>query len=290
MTTQPRAVHRIDVLSDRLAQLDPSDQEWRQEIEGKLRDAKSQAEGPNAKALQIWPKVHSLEESLNERDGDLDYLAGWVDHHLRNQPDATAREAARKEFGELKAAAEKEDDPAGPKHVAALDKARFIIAESHERSRATFDSAHKTQVGLWWLSAALLAGGVIAVIAQSNINASFIGSHNTSTLAGVSDTWFLAILLFAGALGGVFSALYSLYLTKDVEDTSWNDPRPALTITKVAIGSWASVLTVMAMGAGVVDGQFKSLGAAILIGASAGYAQQAVTRILDNKTAGLVKK
>ena len=34
-----------------------------------------------------------------------------------------------------------------------------------------------------------------------------------------------------------------------VEDTSWFDPRPALAVTKVAVGAWASVIAAMALGA-----------------------------------------
>ena len=289
MTTQPRAIMRIDELSDRLGRLDPQlAQPWSRDIQAGLSAVKAEAQQRTARAEVIWPEVHSLEERVNERDDDLAHLSTSVDHHLRNQPDA-AREAESKDFRDLKAAADQED-PAGAKHQEALERARSLIAGSHERSRIKFDSARKTQRGLWALSGLLVLGGVMAGWAQAQVGFAFVTQPTGTEALGVSNTWFLSILLFAGALGGALSALYSLYLTKEVEDTSWNDPRPSLVITKVAVGSWSSVLAALAVGTGALVGAFDSLSAAILIGIAFGYAQQAVTGILDKQTLGLVPK
>jgi hypothetical protein len=149
-----------------------------------------------------------------------------------------------------------------------------------------FDSARKTRIGLSWCAAALTAFAAVAVLAQSRTSEAFVPLPESSKVA---PTLFLALLMGAGALGGMLSALFSLYLTKDVEDTSWFDPRPALALTKVAVGAWASVIAAVAVGTGVLVGQFTSVPAALLIGVAFGYAQQALTGILDRHTAGLTE-
>lgn len=290
MTTQPRAIIRISELRDRLKVVDPRlGNLWSQELNADLLTADGMAKSDGAKPEVIWPTVHSLEELLNEHDDDLDYLAGKIDHHVRNQSKDEG-DAAAKDFQKLKAAADGEANNQGPKHAAARGKARSLIAESHERSRIKFDSQRKTQRGLWVISGILMVGAIIAAVAQSQIEAAFVSPPSSAQQVVVTNAWFFAILLFAGALGGLFSALYSLYLTKDVEDTSWCDPRPSLVATKVAVGCWASIIAGIAVQTGAIVGGFTSLPAAILIGISFGYAQQAITGILDKQTSGLVSK
>jgi hypothetical protein len=98
------------------------------------------------------------------------------------------------------------------------------------------------------------------------------------------------LLLGAGALGGLLSAIFSLYLTKQVDDTSWFDPRPALALTKVSVGAWASVIAAVAVGTGALVGEYTTLAAALLIGVAFGYAQQAITGVLDKYAVGITEK
>jgi hypothetical protein len=273
---------RLTELEERAAVVQPTSNEWLTKILADIEEVGEQADSA-WKEHRFWPRIHSLEERVNARDTDLTHLAEQVPHHLANEPNAARRKAAQAELDRLcKHAQDAPDDPR--KKGQALERARTLIRDSHGRSRVTFDSGRKTRIGLLWGAGVLLAFAVVAVFAQSKSRDAFVPLPES---AQVGSTLFLTLLLGAGALGGMLSAVFSLYLTKDVEDTSWFDPRPALAWTKVSIGAWASVIAAVAVGTGALVGNFTSVPAALLIGVAFGYAQQAVTGILDKHTAGL---
>ncbi|WP_404386705.1 hypothetical protein LL946_09055 [Knoellia locipacati] len=285
MSGDQRAISRLTELIERVEVVEPDgNSPWRKGILEELEECRGLAR-ETWRAEQGWPQVHSLEERVNARDTRLDFLAEQLGHHLANEPSATARRNARADFDRLQRQAQ--DHPSDTaKHARALERARAIIRDSHSRSRVKFDSARKTRIGLNWCAAALTVFAAITVFAQSRTSEAFVPLPGSSK---VEPTLFLALLLGAGALGGMLSAMFSLYLTKDVEDTSWFDPRPALALTKVSVGAWASVIAAVAVGTGVLVGKFTSVPAALLIGVAFGYAQQALTGILDKHTAGLTE-
>jgi hypothetical protein len=293
MTEQDRTVHRISgemravgrirELRERVAVVQPHPADkWRISIENELADALLVAQSER-RVDRVWTLIHSIEERVNARDRDLVHLGEQIGHHLANESDATARRAAQAEFDKLyKQALTTTAD--GLRSSQALERARSIIAESHARSRSKYDSARKTRIGLFWCSGVLIGIAVVALVAQSWSEEAFVPPPDSSS---VSSTLLLALLLGAGALGGMLSALFSLYLTKHVEDTSWFDPRPALALTKVTVGAWASVIAALAVGTGALVGQYTSVPAALLVGVAFGYAQQALTGFLDKYAAGL---
>lgn len=287
MTTQTRAVGRIKQLAERVAVIQPhASDKWRTEIEQELAHTESLA-GSRIRPDELWPRIHSLEERVNAHDTDLVHLGEQVGHHLSNLPDAGARRVAQAEFDHLYKQALADHSAEHLKQRQALERARGLIFESHGRSRTRFDSARKTSIGLFSCSGALVVIAVLAVFAQSNSDTAFVPQPESSS---VSNTWLLVLLLGAGALGGMLSALFSLYLTKEVEDTSWFDPRPALAVTKVAIGAWASVIAALAVGTGAIVGEYTSVPAALLVGVAFGYAQQALTGFLDKYATGLTSE
>lgn len=284
MGGDPRAMIRLTELAERVAVVQPTSDDWSTKILEEIEVVRTQADSA-WKAHLFWPRIHSLEERVNARDTNLSYLAEQVPHHLFNEPSAAKRKDAQAELERLcKHARDAPDDKA--KTSQALERARSLIRDSHGRSRMKFDSGRKTAIGLLWGAGALLVFAGVAVFAQSRSKDAFVPLPES---AQVGSTMFLALLLGAGALGGMLSALFSLYLTKEVEDTTWFDPRPALAWTKVSIGAWASVIAAVAVGTGALVGKFTSVPAALLIGVAFGYAQQAVTGILDKHTAGLTR-
>lgn len=283
MSADTRAISRIHELSERVGILEPDETEpWRKALQHELEDVEHTVVGSRS-ADRSWPLIHALEERVNAHDTDLVYLSEQIDHHLSNEVSPSARKTARDEFNKLQKEAEGES-PTEQERKAALERARTIIRDSHGRSRVKYDTALKTRFGLIVTSAALLTLAAVAVFAQSRSQEPFVPLPTNST---VSPTWFLLLLFGAGAVGGMLSAVFSLYLTKEVEDTSWFDPRPALACTKVAVGVWASVIAAVAVGTGALVGNFASLPAALLVGIAFGYAQQALTGILDKHATGL---
>jgi hypothetical protein len=285
MSGDPRAISRLRELIERVDVVEPdAANEWRTQVQAELRQCLKEAQH-SWRSDRGWPRVHSLEERVNARDSRLAFLAKQAADHLTSETNAAARRSAKSEFEKLRRASEADPDDT-MKRDCALERARSLIKESHSRSRVKFDSARKTGAGLRWCAAVLMLFGVAAVVGQSLTRELFVPRPEGSD---INSTLFLGLLLATGALGGMLSALFSLYLTKKVEDTSWFDPRPTLAWTKVALGAWASVIAAAAVGTGVLVGKYTSVPAALLIGVAFGYSQQLFTGILDKHAAGLTE-
>lgn len=283
MSGKARMISRIKELDDRLdvVQPDAADQ-WRmaiaEELDGLLRDDKHVLEHPG----RAWPFIHSIEDRINTHDTRLSHLAIEVEHHLDKQPPG-ARKAAAEKFKRMRDASVGDTT----KTLEALEEARKIIRDTHTRESEKYDSARRTRDGLALASGGLFLIAIAAVIAQAFSDEALVPLPENSTL---NSSLFLVLLLGAGALGGMLSAVFSLYLPKQVRDTSWFDPRPALAWTKVSVGAWASVIAAVAVGTGAVVGKYTTVAAALLIGVAFGYAQQAITGLLDKYAVGMTEK
>lgn len=251
--------------------LTASDEKWRTDTLDRLQRLRDGTK----KVRDSWEQAHEIEEEIDRKDS-VENLADRLPHHLANELSDAER---KRQFDEFEFLAKDAKTEEGAKRLACR-----IIAESHERSRALHETEWSTQRGTIWISASLFAMCLLALGAEWLTDADLVKPPDDT----LNATWFMGLLMLFGALGGMLSALVSLYLKSTLTDTTWTDPRPRLAFAKIAMGTCASVIGAMAVGTGLLVGNYQSVPAALLVGVAFGYSQQALTKFLDDRAPGIV--
>jgi hypothetical protein len=162
---------------------------------------------------------------------------------------------------------------------AALD----AVHAAHERSDRAHRSARSFRNQLLVLSGVLIVLAGAALALQVWVGARLLPN------VGVGDTKTLALVLFFGCVGALFSAVPSL--AQIPETTSpFNLPRQQA-LLKVVTGGWSAVIGLLVLDAGLTDGSkgtLSSVGALAILAAVFGAGQEAVTRFADHKASDIL--
>ncbi|NTW41809.1 MAG: hypothetical protein HGA44_18335 [Cellulomonadaceae bacterium] len=219
---------------------------------------------------EVWGLLHNVEDRLHDLDTDTAHLVFEAREHLESDP---ARLASF-EVG-IHAAADDSER---------VRFARSAIRSAHTRSAVKMDSARNLDRGLVLFSLLGLVGAIALCVWQARSTERLLPPPTADS--GVTALSLLVVVLLCGAIGGLLSAVFRLYLGRtDLEDTRWFDPRPGLGLAKVALGAWTGLAGILAVSTGAVTGVYTSLGSAILLAVVFGYSQEVVTRYLDRGAA-----
>jgi hypothetical protein len=216
----------------------------------------------------VWNKLHHIEEQIYEH---LDTLANVEDHARLHAPEKDSQDKLDRA------------DPSDKRKVAIS-----LVRESHKASEVKYQSQRTHQRGALVSSAVLfLLVGVLLGL-QVLVPEPFVPPPPSMTSV-VNPPVLLLLVMLVGAAGGALSGLITLYgINKDIPDTLWFDPRPALLAVKIVTGMWTAFIGVVIVGTETVVGLYTSLASLLLLALSFGYTQQAVTVFLDRKTARIL--
>lgn len=217
-----------------------------------------------------WFELHEIEPGVELMRPDLDEVKRSARTHvLEHLPRRASNELAK----EL--SSRTPDDEARAIAVEAINRAHRAAEARHEGER-------QRQRGVLGIATALLLVACLTLLLQAFSDDAFL--ETPSDGLAVSSKFLLGLVMLFGMLGGLVSALFSLYVTdKSFADTIWFDPRPMLTVAKVISGLWTAVIGILAVGSGLLVGVYTSLASALLLAFLFGYGQQAVTGFLDRK-------
>ena len=221
----------------------------------------------------VWMRLHWIEEHEDALRADTDDVVRAAQAHV--EQDVSAR---KRLDDELRTA---HDDPALT-HAVALGAIRRVHRQDHQKhiDERQRNRAMVVFTGLLGLGAVLM----LVLQASAFADTPFLVIPPGATIGG---TPLLALVVLFGAVGGLISALVSLYLTtKVVDGTMWFDPRPAMSAVKVVLGAWTAFLGVLMVGTGLVVGVYTSVPSAIILAVLFGYGQQAVTGVLLDRNVG----
>lgn len=223
---------------------------------------------------ETWYQLHKIETGIERAEPDTDQLINDAKGHV-------LRELPKDEYLEftarLGAAVEEQK-----KRNLALD----AIARAHLAAEAKHDGERRRQRGVLAISVGLLLVALVTFVLQMFSDDPFLAPPSGGI--GISSVLFLGLVMFFGVIGGLVSALVSLYLADSkFTDTLWFDPRPMLTFAKAVMGIWTALIGLLAVGSGVLVGEYTSLASALLLAFVFGYGQQAITGFLDRKVADL---
>lgn len=228
---------------------------------------------------ESWNRLHRIEEQVAELWQDENRIVAEAEKHLHaglprkveaelhEQLDSAAKTGRRKEV------------------------ARDVIHEAHRAVETRHESERNTQRGIVALAGTLFATGIIAVVLQATAFSSVRLVPLPADGSTVAAWALLAVIMLFGMLGGMVSALVSLYVTsRQFTDTVWYDPRPALALVKVTLGMWTAVIGVLAVATGDLVGSYSSMAALLLLAFVFGYGQHAVTMFIDRRVGALLEE
>ncbi|WP_157557548.1 hypothetical protein [Intrasporangium oryzae] len=165
------------------------------------------------------------------------------------------------------------------------------IRTAHAVAEAKHEGERQQERGILEIAAGLVLAGIATVLIQALAFPDERLIPQPAQPTAAAGWAVLCLVMLFGMLGGSFSALISLYVTnKTFTNTFWFDPRPSLTVMKIASGLWTAVIGVIAVGSGVVVGTYTSIASLILLAFLFGYGQQAVTVFMDCKVEALLRE
>jgi len=247
--------------------------------QSELDAAETALEDPASREV-VWAKLHRAEQHVcNAIDDPLQLVLIAEDHARRNLSKGEAAEALR----ELLAAT---DD------TVRMKRARALIGRCHEVAASHLESQRHQAVALWVVSAALLAGAIVAVIAQNATGTPVLPlpviaadpvDVSAKPAPGISAAQTLMWVMGFGALGGLLGTVLMYARRTKLTDTRWFDPIWSLLAIKVTFGIWFAVIGVLAVATGALVAEYQSFGAVLLLAAGFGYSQQVVTGLFDRR-------
>ncbi|TDU83599.1 hypothetical protein EV138_6063 [Kribbella voronezhensis] len=225
-----------------------------------------------------WADLHRIEERIDEYEDSRRLLTEARDHV---RTDLTSDRATKvdAELAELLTAADQQTR---------LDAAQRAIREAHDAAETRHLSEHNQQLGILGICIGLFSTAVVVLAVQVLVGDRLRILPQPATATNLPPAALLGLVMFFGMVGGAVSALLSLYISsKQYTNTKWFDPRPALTVVKVALGLWTAVVGILAVASGVLVGVYSSTASALFLAFLFGYGQQAVTTFIDKRVADL---
>lgn len=300
-----RAHARVDLLTDRVSALEARNRcaleragvnrpaleqgleelgGWHRELDERRVALRSRSWWDGLKGDKVedaWGELHRIEEGVDGYE-PLPTLLQLADEHI-------AANLAAARAGELRQTLGSQKTRPEDRRATALR----AIREAHNAEAERHASERNWQRGLLLISGGALLAGPLLVLVQALL-------PDTDTLlpppqdgSGTEPAVLLALVLALGVVGGALGALvsqYRIYQTRQVVlSTLWFDPMPALTTAKMAMGMWTAFLGVLMVGTGALVGGYSSVASLLLLAFAFGYGQQALTRVLDEKVAAMLK-
>lgn len=160
-----------------------------------------------------------------------------------------------------------------------------VVRASHEASDRQHRQLRSFRNQLLGLSVVLVALGAILLVVQSAMEQDLIPVPQG---LGMSATGMLAVVMFFGCVGALFSAVPSLAAMPETS-SPFNLPRQQA-VLKVVMGAWSAVIGLLVVNAGLAAGaaDTSSLGGLMVVAALFGAGQEAVTRFADQKAGTLL--
>lgn len=177
--------------------------------------------------------------------------------------------------------------PPAALRIAALD----VVRASHEVSDRRHRLMRLFRNQLIGVTTALVLLAGAALLGQFLINENRLVPAPAD--AELSPTIALAMVMFSGCIGALFSAVPSL---SEIPETAspFNMARQQAYL-KIATGAWSAVVGLLVVNAGLVSTEAgtgaasTSLGGLVILAALFGAGQEAVTRFADNKARDLLR-
>lgn len=275
---------RADLLKDKLDAL--PDTPDKQRLQGRLADVRQRR--IDARSVfgwitgnavnETWSVLHQVEEGIDELmpDTEIPKITHEAEAHLSEGLPRRRADKLRSALG---------DGKEGPRE-AALN----AIRTAHRAAEERHESERNQQRGMVGIAALLFVGALVLVVLQAT---TLDGDHiipPPSEGMNMSGWVLLALVMLLGMVGGLFSALISLYISsRRFANTAWFDPRPGLVLIKLVVGIYSAMIGVLAVGTGEVVGGYRSVAAVLLLAFIFGYGQQALTTFIDRKVASTLK-
>lgn len=283
------ARERADLLKDQIQDLQAAgaDEEKLGNLREELADVrKHHIDAPDHLAWltgssinESWSKLHRIEERIDDLmpGACVEDLVQEAKQHVEQEIPGKRGEVLKRKL----------DVPVTPENR--KKAAVSVIHEAHGAAEERHESERNQQRGILYITAGFFAAAVVTIVVQAFLPAADRIIPLPSNGVAMEGWALLALVMLFGMLGGVLSALVSLYMTgKKLTNTLWFDPRPSLCLVKVMVGLWTAVLGVLAVATGVIVGIYTSLASILLLAFLFGYAQQAVTRFIDSKVADII--
>jgi hypothetical protein len=176
-------------------------------------------------------------------------------------------------------------------HVESVDRplvrtlALGVLRAAHEQSDGEHRSLRLFRNQLLVLSLTLVVLAIIAVIGQSFIGSSLVPIPSGG---GLGPTTGLLVVIVAGCIGALFSAIPSLSQIPERSQPFSVTRQQAL--LKVVTGAWAAIIGLMVVAAGLAgsSSQMTTVPNLAIVAALFGAGQEAVTRFADRKASTLL--
>lgn len=223
-----------------------------------------------------WFDLHEIEAGIERLRPDLDVVVTRAKDHVR-------RELPKAQYQELTSRVDAATDT-HDRRLVALD----LINLAHRAAESRHEGERQRQRGVLVISGFMLLVALVTLVLQAFSKEPFVEPPSGGTT--VSSRLLLVLVMLFGLLGGLVSAMLSLYVgAKSFPDTTWFDPRPMLTTAKAVVGIWTAVIGVLAVGSGLLVGTYNTLASALLLAFLFGYGQQALTGFLDRRLLEMTK-
>lgn len=281
------ALNRLELLEDEVEGLDQPTavkQVLRADLEGIRQQHRLGYDGAHDGTVasllgddevnHTWDELHRAEVRLEEHKP----LAVAVEDARRHAAAELSTERRKQLEDDLRAGGSKERTRAVA--LAAVREAHAASAMKHEGER----QQHR---GVFGLSLFLVLAAAVTVLLQWRAFPDNPLVPRPADAATVSAWATLLTVMAFGAFGGAFSALISLYVAPFATGTYWFDPRPTLAFMKISVGVWTAVLGSVALQEGLLTGTYATFTSLMFLAFVFGYAQQAVTSMLDKRVEGL---
>lgn len=275
---------RADLLKDKLDALPDSPD--KQRLQGRLADVRSRRiDAGNLLGWltgdavnETWSVLHRVEEGIDELvpDKEIPKIVNEAEAHISEGLPKRRADTLRSALG---------NGGAGTREAAVN-----AIRIAHRAAEERHESERNQQRGMVGIAALLLVGALVLLVLQ----ASAFETDNIippPTEGMKMPGWaLLAMVMLLGMVGGLFSALISLYISsRRFVNTAWFDPRPGLVLIKLVVGMYSAMIGVLAVGTGEVVGGYASVASVLLLAFIFGYGQQALTTFIDRKVADTLK-
>ncbi len=264
-------------------------QRVRERLDGvrvKYLEPVSDGKTPGTSRLGAWWTANQVNDAwfgLHEVETDIERLRPELELVVLKARDHVRRELPSSRYQELTARMDAATG-AHDKRVVALD----LISLSHRAAESRHEGERQRQRGVLVISGLMLLAAVVTLVLQAFTTEPFVEPPSEGTT--VSPRLLLLLVMVFGVLGGLVSAMLSLYVsTKPFPSTTWFDPRPMLTTAKAVGGLWTAVVGVLAVGSGLLVGTYTTLASALLLAFLFGYGQQALTGFLDRRLLEMTK-
>lgn len=224
-----------------------------------------------------WDAVHRAEEAVDDATPDAlvgDLMDRAEGHARRN----LSRSEAGRRVERMRAAATDAERSR---------EARSLVRDSHEAADKRLAGLRALNRANWVATFGLAA--LLVWLFLGRIGATVVPTGILPADVRLAASDLVLVVLAFGAAGGLLSALATVVRHPGYDDARYHDPRPALMALKVVGGALFGLLGLLLVTTGTGVTQIGSVAGVAVMAVVFGYAQQAVTGMLDARAQGYVE-